>query len=89
VLDDLLAEHGATDDIDHEELFATTVLPVAGGHGDDDLARQVHPAPEPRAARRVERRPLQGQPCLTNRKKRSRQENHDDLGDRRDRQCRP
>lgn len=33
VLDDLLAGHGAAGDVDHEDLFSTLVLQVAGGHG--------------------------------------------------------
>lgn len=33
VLDDLLAERGATGDVDHEELVSRLVLQVAGGHG--------------------------------------------------------
>jgi pentalenic acid synthase len=33
VLDDLLADRGATGDLDHEELVSTLVLQVAGGHG--------------------------------------------------------
>lgn len=33
VLDDLLAGHGATGDMDREELLSTLLLQVAGGHG--------------------------------------------------------
>lgn len=33
VLDDLLAKHGATGDVDHKELLSPLVLQVAGGHG--------------------------------------------------------
>jgi pentalenic acid synthase len=33
VLDDLLADRGATGDADHEDLVSTLVLQVAGGHG--------------------------------------------------------
>lgn len=33
VLDDLLAQHGANDDADHDELVSTLVVQVAGNHG--------------------------------------------------------
>lgn len=33
VLDDLLAQHGANDDADHDELVSTLVVQVAGSHG--------------------------------------------------------